>query len=74
MIKLHYLAILLLILVGLSYPANSNADTFPKCFIGTYLVEQESGTQSLWTFAARGTLAITSSAQQLLNFSTEHGA
>ena len=71
---LHYVAILLLILAGLSYPANSNADTFPKCFIGTYLVEQETGTKSLWTFAARGTLAITSSAQQLLNFSTEHGA
>jgi hypothetical protein len=49
-----------------------------KC-IGTYLMVEGSGTQSLWTFASDGTLQITSSAQDVDdeftdNFSEQHGA
>lgn len=74
MIKSYYFAILILILAGLCYPFNSNADTFPKCFIGTYLLEEGDGTKSLWTFGARGTIIATSSSQKALSFSTEHGS
>lgn len=74
MIRSLYFPILLLILAGLSYPTISKADTFPKCFIGTYLLKEGSGTRSLWTFGARGIIIATSSSQEALSFSTEHGS
>jgi hypothetical protein len=43
------------------------------CIPGTYLVEQDDGTQSLWTLSADGTLHITSSAEEALGFSHEQG-
>lgn len=47
---------------------------YPKCFIGTYLVEEGSGTTSIWSLGARGVITITSSAQAALNFSNAQGA
>ncbi len=47
---------------------------FPECFIGTFLVEEGSGTQSLWTFGPGGVMFITSSAQKALDFTDEQGA
>ncbi len=46
----------------------------PGCFIGTFLVEEGSGTESIWSLGARGVILITSSAQPLLNFSDAQGA
>ncbi|HKQ32115.1 MAG TPA: hypothetical protein VJV40_02845 [Thermodesulfobacteriota bacterium] len=50
------------------------SDKYPKCFIGTYLVEEGNGTRSLWSLGARGVIMITSSAQPALNFSDAQGA
>lgn len=47
---------------------------FPECFIGTFLVEEGNGTQSLWTFGPGGVMFITSSAQKALDFTDEQGA
>ena len=66
--------VLITILGALSYPSISYADKFPKCFIGSYLIEEGSGTMSLWTFGAKGTIIATSSSQKELSFSTEHGS
>jgi len=46
----------------------------PGCMTGTYLVQEGSGTQSLWTFSKDGTIHIASSAQGPLNFSDLLGA
>jgi len=40
---------------------------------GTYLVEQDDGTQSLWTLSKHGDVQITSSAEAELQFSHEQG-
>jgi hypothetical protein len=50
------------------------SDKYPKCFIGTYLVEEGNGTKSIWSLGARGVIQITSSAQPSLNFSDAQGA
>jgi hypothetical protein len=44
------------------------------CIPGTYLVQESSGTQSLWTFSKDGTIQSASSAQGALNFSDAQGA
>jgi hypothetical protein len=44
------------------------------CIPGTYLVQEGSGTQSLWSFSKDGTIHITSSAQGALNFGDGYGA
>jgi hypothetical protein len=44
------------------------------CVTGSYLMQEGSGTRSLWTFAADGTFLGTSSAQPLLRFSDHHGS
>jgi hypothetical protein len=44
------------------------------CIPGAYLVVEESGTQSLWTFSSDGTVQSASSAQGALNFSDAQGA
>jgi hypothetical protein len=44
------------------------------CMTGTYLVQEGSGTQSLWTFSKDGTILISSSAQGPLNFGDIQGA
>ncbi len=50
------------------------SDKYPKCFVGTYLVEEGNGTKSIWSLGARGIILITSSAQPSLNFSDAQGA
>jgi hypothetical protein len=50
------------------------SDKYPKCFIGTYLVEEGNGTKSIWSLGARGIIQITSSAQHSLNFSDAQGS
>ena len=70
-------ALLVLTLAVSVFTAESRAggsDKYPKCFIGTYLVEEGSGTTSLWSLGAKGVISITSSAQQALNFSSAQGA
>ena len=43
------------------------------CIPGTYLVQEGSGTQSLWSFSRDGTVHITSSAQSALHFGDGYG-
>jgi hypothetical protein len=63
----------------LSFTTSATADhassrDFPSCFVGTFLVEEGSGTQSLWTFGPGGVMFITSSAQEALGFTDEQGS
>lgn len=51
-----------------------HAATERGCIPGTYLVQESSGTQSLWTFSKDGTIQSASSAQGALNFSDAQGA
>ena len=44
-----------------------------RCLVGTYLIEEGSGTKDVWTFTKDGNFIGTSSAQPLLNFSTLQG-
>lgn len=53
---------------------HASSRDFPSCFVGTFLVEEGSGTQSLWTFSPGGVMFITSSAQKALDFTDEQGA
>ena len=69
--------VLVLTLAASVFTAESQAggsDKYPKCFIGTYLIEEGSGTTSLWSLGARGVITITSSVQQALDFSSAQGA
>jgi hypothetical protein len=50
------------------------SDKYPKCFVGTYLVEEGNGTKSIWSLGSRGVILITSSAQPSLDFSDAQGA
>lgn len=43
------------------------------CIPGTYLIQEASGTLSLWTFSKDGTIQSASSAQGALNFSDAQG-
>jgi len=65
-----------LFLLSFTTLAAEHASTrdFPECFIGTFLVEEGNGTQSLWTFGPGGVMFITSSAQKALDFTDEQGA
>lgn len=74
MFKVQNITMLILVLAALFWPIGANADSFPKCFVGTYFIEEGSGTKSLWTLGALGTIIVTSSSQEALNFSTEHGS
>ncbi len=44
------------------------------CIPGVYLVQEGSGTQSLWSFSSDGTIHSTSSAQGALHFGDGYGA
>lgn len=73
--KIYYiLPFLLLLICNISCEENSIAQEFPECFTGTYLNVEGSGTQSLFTFTADGSFIGVSSAEQILNFSTELGS
>lgn len=69
--------LLILAIVTCAFTTETRAggsDKYPKCFIGTYLIEEGSGTRSIWSLGARGVIMITSSAQPALNFSDAQGA
>jgi len=64
-----------LILAVFAVPSPCQADAGAHaCMPGTYLVEQDDGTQSLWTLSRDGAVHITSSAEAELQFSHEQGA
>ena len=52
----------------------ANAGTSSGCIPGTYLVQESSGTQSLWTFSSEGTIQSASSSQEAFHFSDAQGA
>jgi hypothetical protein len=58
----------------LSLFQSSYAAAASDCVPGTYLVQEDAGAQSLWTFSKDGTVQFASSAQGPLNFSDAHGA
>lgn len=51
-----------------------NAEGFQRFCAGTYLIQQASGPQSLWTFDPDGAFLGTSSAQPQFHFSNQQGA
>jgi len=53
--------------------ADSQGNIRPNCIAGTYLIEEGSGTQSLWSFSEDGLVFGTSSAQSLLSFTNQQG-
>lgn len=67
-------AILFLSFAAAGAAEHASPRDFPSCFIGTFLVEEGNGTQSLWTFGPGGVMFITSSAQKALDFTDEQGA
>ena len=67
-------AFLFLSLTASAATDHASPRDFPECFIGTFLVEEGSGTQSLWSFGPGGVMFITSSAQKALDFTDEQGA
>lgn len=65
-------ALALLLCVGAA-PALS-AQGFPAHCAGTYLMAEDGGATSIWTFEADGTFFATSSLQPLVNFSDQQGS
>ena len=61
-----------LLLAGSS--AALSAEGFPEKCAGTYLMAEDGGATSLWTFGADGTFFASSSLQALLNFSDQQGS
>lgn len=58
----------------LAGPATLSAAGFPAHCAGTYLMAEDGGATSLWTFEGGGTFFATSSLQSLLNFSDQQGS
>lgn len=67
-------SILLFSLPASAATSHASPRDFPSCFIGTFLVQEGNGAQSLWTFSPGGVMFITSSAQEALSFTDEQGA
>jgi len=67
-------AILLFSIPTSAAASHASPRDFPSCFIGTFLVQEGNGAQSIWTFGPGGVLFIISSAQEALNFTDEQGA
>ncbi len=73
--RIYYLLpVFFLLILNISCESDSQAQEFPECFSGTYLNIEGSDTQSLFTFTADGNLIGVSSAEKILNFSTELGS
>jgi len=77
-----WMATLLAALVGLgslgllnlrSAQASAPAQPFPASCAGTYLIQEGSGTQSLWSLEKDGVMLGTSSAQASFNFTNQQG-
>jgi hypothetical protein len=66
-------ALLAALLLTGSYAALS-AQGFPARCAGTYLMAEDGGATSLWTFEADGAFFATSSLQELINFSDQQGS
>ena len=70
-------AIGMVFILGMCIPLQVLADSDEKdskrCLVGTYLIEEGSGTRGFWEFSKDGNFTGTSSAQPLLNFSTLQG-
>ena len=70
-------AVGIFVILGMCNPLEARADSdemkFKNCLVGTYLIEEGSGTRGLWEFNKDGNFTGTSSAQPLLNFSTLQG-
>ena len=79
----HDVSLMLLILLAFSFfsgllmahaaRAELDEKRRGKCIVGTYLIEEGSGTRGIWTFNKDGNFIGTSSAQSLLNFSALQG-
>lgn len=54
--------------------ASPAGQAFPTSCAGTYLIQEGSGTRSLWTLEKDGTFVGTSSAQRAFNFSDQQGS
>jgi hypothetical protein len=67
-------AVVIVSAFGFAPDAGAGSKKFPKCFVGTFLVDEGNGTKSIWTFGSHGTFFVTSSAQAALNFTDEQGA
>ena len=64
----------LLFVLSLAGSSIAVADSgFPRSCAGTYLIQEGSGTKSLWTLGADGVFLGTSSAQPSFNFSNQQG-
>lgn len=55
-------------------PPSLSAQGFPANCAGTYLMAEDGGATSIWTFEADGAFFATSSLQPLLNFSDQQGS
>lgn len=53
--------------------ANALAQAFPASCAGTYLIQEGSGAQSLWSLEKDGVMLGTSSAQAAFNFTNQQG-
>lgn len=70
--KLVYALLATFLLAGSS--AALSAQGFPAHCAGTYMMAEDGGATSLWTFERDGAFFATSSLQPLVNFSDQHGS
>ena len=73
--NLMFLPFLIFISLFLSSCSNqTGASDFPYCFVGTYIIEQVSGTKRIWNLSNDGTIAGQSSAQEEFKFTGQLGS
>ena len=63
----------LFVLLVIGSSATLLAQGFPEACAGTYLTQEGSGAQSIWTLGKDGSFLGTSSTQQVFNFSDQQG-
>lgn len=74
MINARFVPALLAVLLLAGSSAALSAQGFPAHCAGTYLMAEDGGATSLWTFEADGAFFATSSLQPLVNFSDQQGS
>src|SRR6266404_3717015 len=72
MVRISSCCVCFVLLLAFARPVHSA--TNGGCIPGTYLVQEGSSTQSLWSYSQDGTVHITSSAQSALHFGDAYGA
>ncbi len=72
--KARLTLIFALLLLCLGTGATLSAQGFPAHCAGTYLMAEDGGATSIWTFEGDGAFFATSSLQPLLNFSDQQGS